>query len=102
MTEVAVATGYDILYTCAGVGGGWRRIANINTSTGGNCPSGWRKDTHSGVSFCRVISEINYVCSSTSFSTNGTSYQRVCGRARGYQKGGSTAFYSTGQTIDSY
>ena len=28
-----------------------------------------------------------------SFSTNGISYQRVCGRARGYQKGDTTEFY---------
>jgi len=34
-------------------------------------------------------------CSSASFSTNGISYQRVCGRARGYQKGNSLAFYGT-------
>ena len=32
-------------------------------------------------------------CSSASFSTNGISYQRVCGRARGYQKGDTTGFY---------
>ena len=44
------------------------------------------KDTHSGVSFCRVVSDANYVCSSTTFSTNGT------GIARGYQKGWSVAF----------
>ena len=44
-------------------------------------------------------------CSSTTFSTNGTSYQRVCGRARGYQKGWSVAFnryHQAGQTIDGY
>ena len=101
MTEIAVATG-DILSTCAGVGGGWRRIANVNTSSGGDCPGGWRKDTHSGVSFCRVVSDDYGVCSSTNFSTNGTSYQRVCGRARGYQKGHSVALHFGFQTIDSY
>ena len=99
MTEITVAT----LPTCAGVGGGWRRIANMDISTGGDCPSGWRKDTHSGVSFCRVVSDDYNTCSSTTFSTNGTSYQRVCGRARGYQKGWSVAFtLSRSQTIDGY
>ena len=39
-------------------------------------------------------------CSSALFSTNGTSYQRVCGRARGYQKGRSLAFY--GYSHDGY
>ena len=39
----------------------------------------------------------NYnTCSSTYISTNGVSYQRVCGRARGYQKGYTLAFYGTG------
>ena len=36
-----------------------------------------------------------YTCSSASFSTNGISYQRVCGRARGYQKGDTVAFYGS-------
>ena len=95
----------DYIPTCAGVGGGWKRIANINVSTGGFCPNGWRKDTHSGVSFCRVVSNSSNRCSSTTFSTNGRSYQRVCGRARGYQKGWSVAFnryHDAGQTIDGY
>ena len=41
-------------------------------------------------------------CSSASFSTNGISYQRVCGRARGYQKGDTAAFYGSfdSRTID--
>jgi len=84
----------DFIPTCAGVGGGWKRIANINISAGDECPSGWRKGTHSGVSFCRVVSNDRHVCSSAYFSTNGTSYQRVCGRARGYQKGETDAFYA--------
>ena len=83
MVEIAA----NYILTCAGVGGGWRRITNIDISTGDDCPSGWRRDTHSGVSFCRVVSDGLNDCSSTTFSTNGVSYQRVCGRARGYQKG---------------
>jgi len=79
--------------TCAGVGGGWRRIVKIDISAGDDCPGEWRKATRSGVSFCRVATDNRYTCSSASFSTNGRSYQRVCGRARGYQKGGTVAFY---------
>jgi len=41
----------DYIPTCAGVGGGWRRIININISAGDDCPSGWRRDTYSGVSY---------------------------------------------------
>ena len=87
----AVATGF--LPICAGIEGEWRRIVNIDISAGGDCPSGWNKDTYSGVSFCRVVSDNHYSSSSAIFSTNGTSYQRVCGRARGYQKGYAASFW---------
>ena len=92
----------DFITTCAGVGGGWRRIVNINISAGDDCPGEWRKATRSNVSFCRVASDNVYPCSSASFSTNGISYQRVCGRARGYQKGNTYAFYGSyfSTTID--
>ena len=69
----------DFITTCAGMGGGWRRIVNINISAGDDCPGEWRKETHSGVSFCRVATNnINNTCSSANFSTNRISYQRVC------------------------
>ena len=98
----AIVANDDFISTCAGVGGGWRRIANINISAGDDCPGEWRKATQSGVSFCRVASDSSYTCSSASFSTNGISYQRVCGRARGYQKGDTGAFYGVyySRTID--
>ena len=100
MKAIAIANG-DFITTCAGVGGGWRRIVNINISAGDDCPGQWRKATQSNVSFCRVANDYWSACSSASFSTNGISYQRVCGRARGYQKGDTTAFYgSLISTID--
>ena len=89
---VTAANG-DFISTCAGMGGGWRRIVNINIGAGDGCPGEWRKATHSNVSFCRVASDDHYTCTSANFSTNGISYQRVCGRARGYQKGDALAFY---------
>ena len=92
MTAIVIANG-DFISTCAGVGGGWRRIANINISAGDDCPGEWRKATQSGVSFCRVASDDRWTCSSANFSTNGISYQRVCGRARGYQKGATLGFF---------
>ena len=100
-----ITVGGDFISTCAGVGGGWRRIVYINISAGDDCPGEWRKATQSGVSFCREVSDNKKQgCSSASFSTNGTSYQRVCGRARGYQKGDTVTFYGTspsyGKTID--
>ena len=100
----AITANGDFISTCAGVGGGWRRIVNINISAGDDCPGEWRKATHSNVSFCRVASDDWYICSSANFSTNVISYQRVCGRARGYQKGDTWAFYGTlptySRTID--
>ena len=59
----------DFISTCTGVGGGWRRIANINISAGDDCPGDWRKATQSGVSFCRKAKDGH--CSSCNFSTNG-------------------------------
>ena len=95
MKATAIANG-DFITTCAGVGGGWRRIANINISAGDDCPGQWRKARQSGVSFCRRARDDYWnACSSASFSTNGISYQRVCGRARGYQKGDTAAFYGS-------
>ena len=102
MTAITVSG--DFISTCAGMGEGWRRIVNINISAGDDCPGEWRKATQSGVSFCRVASDDYNQCSSASFSTNGISYQRVCGRARGYQKGDTLAFYGlqvfNSKTID--
>ena len=92
MTDIVVS---NFITTCAGVGGGWRRIANINISAGDDCPGEWRKATYSNVSFCRVASDDSDTCHSANFSTNGISYQRVCGRARGYQKGYTLAFYGS-------
>ena len=103
VTEIAIANNF--ISTCAGVGGGWRRIVNINISAGDDCPGEWRKATQSGVSFCRVATnDITYTCSSANFSTNGISYQRVCGRVRGYQKGHALGFhvYRRKATIDYY
>ena len=101
MTAITISG--DFISRCAGVGGGWRRIVNINISAGDDCPGEWRKSTQSGVDFCRVASTQWNTCSSANFSTNGISYQRVCGRARGYQKGDTLAFYGffyQGKTID--
>ena len=100
---IAIATGGNVVSTCAGMGGEWRRIFNINISAGDDCPGEWRKATHSNVTFCRVASDDLFTCSSANFSTNGISYQRVCGRVRGYQKGITVAFQaviSFGRTVD--
>ena len=98
MTNIAAVADDRI---CAGVGGEWRRIVSINISAGDNCPTGWVKNSYSGISFCRAPSD-SAGCYSTFFSTNGVSYQHVCGRARGYQKGSPDAFLHNTQSINSY
>ena len=102
MTAIA---GDDFIPTCAGVGGGWRRIANVNITAGDTCPGGWHKDTQSGVSFCKK--SINGPgCNAALFSTNGIHYSKVCGRAKGYQKGhpwgGFRGYRSYQQKLDGY
>ena len=88
----------NFIPTCAGVGGGWRRIAQMDTNSGDYCPGEWQILTHSGFIFCHKVSSLGKTCSSTYFSTNGTSYQRVCGRARGYQKGYTVGFIAEHNT----
>ena len=95
MTEITIIANDHFITICAGVGGGWRRIVNIIVSAGDDCPGEWRNATQSGVSFCRVASDGSQTYSSANFSTNGVSYQRVCGRARRYQKGDTVAFYGS-------
>ena len=86
----AIVAGY-FTFSCAGVEGGWRRIASIDISAGDRCPTGWSKSSHSGVSFCRSPSN-NTGCYSTIFSANKIRYTRVCGRARGYQQSSTDGF----------
>ena len=94
MTAIVLAGNF-----CAGVEGQWRRIAGINISAGDDCPTGWNKSSHNDVSFCRAPTD-NGGCYSTFFSINGVSYQHVCGRARGFQKGGPEAFVYNTRSID--
>ena len=91
MTLIAAIADGHIILSCAGVEGQWRRIAGINISAGDDCPSGWLKSSYNGVSFCRTPNE-NGGCYSTFFSTNGVSYQHVCGMARAYQRGTPNGF----------
>ena len=95
-TYCSMAAIMTCIHMADGVAGeGWRRIAHFDISAGDPCPSGWRRDTTSTVSYCRVINDTGHnVCSSTSFSTSGESYQKVCGKARGYQQGWVHSFLS--------
>ena len=101
MTLIAAIADGSIILSCAGVEGQWRRIASIDISAGDDCPTGWSKSSYNNFSFCRTPSD-DGGCYSTFFSTNGVSYQHVCGRARGYQKASPDAFQDNGRSIDTY
>ena len=61
------------------------KVANINMARlNENCPTGFRKVTNSGKTMCAGHGSR---CVSTTFSSHGFQYDRVCGRVIGYQFG---------------
>ena len=74
--------------------GGWTRIASINITRGDECPTGWNKSSQDSISFCRSPSD-SRGCYPVLFSSKGIRYQKVCGMARGYQKGRIDGFSSS-------
>ena len=71
-------------------GGGWMRVADIDmTRPNENCPAGFRKVTASGKTMCGGQGA---GCISTTFSSHGIEYSRVCGRINGYQNYTTDAF----------
>ena len=98
MTAIAFSRG-DLMASCVGMDGTWKRIASFNVAAGDDCPSPWVKSSHNGVSFCIPASNTGG-CHSVIYSINGMSYQRVCGRASGYQKGSPDAFYRITNAFD--
>ena len=72
--------------------GGWTRIASVNISGGDDCPTGWGKRSIKSISFCRSLND-NSGCYPVLFPTKEITYQKVCGMARGYQKGTPDAFH---------
>ena len=85
----------DMELECGGHKGGWMRIADLDTSRGDDCPSGWTNIT-TPVATC-IAPSSNAGCYSTIFSTLNIPYSKVCGMAVGYHKGrGPDGFYSNG------
>jgi len=79
---------------CGGHKGGWMRIADLDTSRGDNCPLGWRKITTpslEALDVCRASSN-GAGCHRVLYFTYELNYSRVCGMAKGYQKGTPDAF----------
>ena len=82
----------DMELECGGHKGGWMRIADLDTSRGDDCPSGWSNIT-TPVAAC-IAPSSNAGCYSTNFSTLSIPYSKVCGMAVGYQKNRPNAFLS--------
>ena len=83
MTAIAIPHSVS---KCGSKEEGWHRIIKLDVSAGDNCPSGWTKAINSSYSFCQKSFD-GRGCSSATFTTNRISYKKVCGKARGYQKG---------------
>ena len=87
---------------CGGHKGGWTRVVQFDTSQGDPCPTGWTLITTPGANprnVCRSGSTDE--CHSTIFTTYNTSFYKICGQVRGYQKGNTNAFGNVaGDSID--
>ena len=77
--------------------GGWTRVVFVNMSEpGSSCPPGLvQYDNIFNTSLCWINNGTSYFygCNSTTFSTYGLNYTKVCGQVRGYQYGIPWAFY---------
>ena len=72
--------------------GTWYQVASLNMSDPGEkCPPTWRQFNSNGVKACGRPATSNGSCPATFYPTN-RQYSRVCGRAIGYQVGGTHAF----------
>ena len=82
---------------CGGHRGGWMRVANLDINAGSLCPTEWTSVTVNSIQMCQPPSNTPG-CYGTRFSVHGVKYAKVCGQARGYQKGIPGAF-SGGRSI---
>ena len=81
-------------------GDGWTRVAYLNMGDPmQSSPPAWRDRSANGVRVCGRPADSHNQCHSTIYSTNGDSYNRVCGRVIGYQFGHTDAFHH-GQSFD--
>ena len=94
----------DMELECGGHKGDWMRIADLDTSRGDNCPSGWTKITTNdegqpSIDVCRFTSN-NGGCYPSRFPMYGTRYHKICGKARGYQRYTTDAFDTDNKSIE--
>ena len=88
---------------CGDERGGWMRVAHINmTDPRHSCPQGLKYVIQSSKRMC-IRSKSGLGCSNITFSPHGVSYTKVCGRAHGYQYGGTESFkgyYEHNQSLE--
>ena len=85
--------------------GGWTRVAYLNmTESGATCPPGLSLHQYNNIDhgLCGRPNSSFAGCSSTTFSTLGINYYKVCGQLRGYQYNSPVAFNRLSIGIDSY
>ena len=85
--------------------GGWTRVAYLNmTESGATCPPGLSLQQYNNIDhgLCGRPNPSSGSCSSTTFSTLGLNYYKVCGQVRGYQYEGPDAFIKLSKGINSY
>ena len=86
---------------CGNITGGWMRAAYINmTDAANSCPVGLTYYTQSSTRICSS-SISSRGCTSVNFPTFGVPFNKVCGRALGYQYDHIDAFANS-VTIDSH
>ena len=91
--------------TCCDGKGGWTRVAYLNmTESGACCPPGLTLHNYNNINhgLCGRPNPSSAGCSSTTYSTLGLKYYKVCGQLRGYQYHTPDAFTSLSKGIDSY
>ena len=71
------------------------------TQSGATCPTGLTSYTFNNTDHPLCGKAAAAGCASTSFSTNGLTYNKVCGQVRGYQFYDTDAFYDF-RSIDSF
>ena len=92
-----------VTYNCGGTPG-WRRVGYLDmTDPSQSCPPGLALKTYSpGLRSCGRVTFGIGDCWSTFYNTSSSLYNRVCGRVRGYQRGGTDAFRLASAGIDSF
>ena len=72
------------------------KVADINVTRGDSCPNEWLSYHVNNQSYCTGGKGAG--CYSANFSTSSVKYNKVCGKAVGYQKGSTDAFYPSARS----